>query len=76
MTNDLDGTVACNCMYGTMDARCCVNRARRRELEEAHRLGREGKPLPPAENEFKLPPSWGWGKMKLEGFTERLHTDD
>lgn len=40
---------ACNCMYGTNDPRCCVARARRRELEEAHRLGREGKPLPPVE---------------------------
>ncbi|BCP02512.1 hypothetical protein MINTM018_52810 (plasmid) [Mycobacterium intracellulare] len=37
---------SCNCMYGTQDPRCCVAKARRRELEEAHRLGREGKPLP------------------------------
>ena len=40
---------ACNCMYGTNDPRCCVARAHRRELEEAHRLGREGKPLPPVD---------------------------
>lgn len=39
-------TFACNCQYGSQDARCCINRARRQELEEAHRLGREGKPLP------------------------------
>lgn len=37
----------CNCMYGPNDARCCIARARRQELEDAHRLGREGKPLPP-----------------------------
>lgn len=38
---------ACNCAYGPQDPRCCIARARRAELEEAHRLGREGKPLPP-----------------------------
>ena len=37
----------CNCAYGPADPRCCIAKARRRELEEAHRLGREGKPLPP-----------------------------
>jgi hypothetical protein len=39
-------TYTCNCMYGERDPRCCIARARRAELEEAHRLGREGKPLP------------------------------
>ena len=47
---------ACNCMYGTQDPRCCIARARRRELEEAHRLGREGKPLPPVPE----PPATDW----------------
>ncbi|TDO18112.1 hypothetical protein EV580_1294 [Mycobacterium sp. BK086] len=37
---------ACNCAYGPQDPRCCIAKARRAELEEAHRLGREGKPLP------------------------------
>ncbi|GAS98792.1 RING finger membrane protein [Mycolicibacterium canariasense] len=41
------GGHVCNCAYGPADPRCCIARARRRELEEAHRLGREGKPLPP-----------------------------
>lgn len=39
-------TYSCNCAYGTQDPRCCVAKARRAELEEAHRLGREGEPLP------------------------------
>ena len=49
---------ACNCMYGTQDPRCCIARARRRELEEAWRLGREGKPLPPEKEPVTLP-NWG-----------------
>lgn len=43
----------CNCMYGPNDQRCCIARAHRHELEEAYRLGREGKPLPA---EGKVPP--------------------
>lgn len=39
-------TYSCNCAYGTQDPRCCVTKARRVELEEAHRLGRRGEPLP------------------------------
>lgn len=49
-------TRACNCMYGTNDPRCCIARAQRRALEEAHRLGCEGKPLPPVEE----PPATSW----------------
>lgn len=40
-------STVCNCMYGSQDPRCCIARSRRAELEEAWRLGREGKPLPP-----------------------------
>lgn len=50
---------SCNCAYGTTDPRCCVAKARRAELEEAHRLGREGKPLPEAD---RLTKAQGWRK--------------
>lgn len=46
---------ACNCAYGPADPRCCIVKARRRELEEAHRLGREGKPLPSADGPASIP---------------------
>lgn len=42
-------TFACNCMYGSNDPRCCIAKAERTAREEAHRLGRQGKPLPPIE---------------------------
>lgn len=48
---------ACNCAYGPSDPRCCIAKARRAELEEAHRLGREGKPLP-EQKPRTLDPDW------------------
>ncbi|MCV7255361.1 hypothetical protein H7J86_24665 [Mycobacterium hackensackense] len=51
------GGHACNCAFGPADPRCCIVQARRRELEEAHRLGREGKPLPP--ETATASPNWG-----------------
>lgn len=39
----LENTHACNCAHGTDDARCCINRARRKELVDA--WVRDGKPL-------------------------------
>lgn len=47
MTVSSSGTAsACNCMYGTADPRCCINRARRQQLENAWEMGRRGEPLP------------------------------
>lgn len=49
-----EASSSCNCQYGPQDPRCCIARARRRELEEAWRLGREGKPLPPEDKPIPL----------------------
>lgn len=49
----------CNCAHGASDPRCCIARARRAELVEAHRLGREGKPLP----DEQPPLSKTWDKL-------------
>lgn len=56
---------ACNCMYGAQDPRCCIARAQRTALEEAHRLGREGKPLPPVK-----PP------MTLDNWSSPIHIEE
>lgn len=47
---------ACNCAFGPQDPRCCIAKAQRRVIEDAHRLGRQGKPLP--EQSGPLRQSW------------------
>ena len=36
----------CNCMYGTQDERCCINKAKQQELYNAWRAGRDGLSCP------------------------------
>lgn len=68
MSSAITGT-ACNCMYGSRDPRCCIARARRQELVEAHRLGAAGIPLPPVD---EPPPSIAHLNAINNGVNDRI----
>jgi hypothetical protein len=61
ITRAAEHTHACNCQFGPQDPRCCIAKAQRRVVEDAHRFGRQGIPLP--EKPGPLLGQYGWPKV-------------